>query len=228
MPASPRTRRWRGRRARTSAATLETFREELGAIRKLELPREIHAALDEVGEALTDYVAMGTRLVEAGVADADGAKRQYPAFTASFTKLEEANEHVSELIDGAVEREGEAAQSRADLARSSILAAAGFGIVLVTVLGWLITRSIVVPMAALQAVMGRPCETRLVGRGAGPGAARRDRPDGEGGAGVQGSGRRALSACSTRPRTRAAEQARQEHEKRRLADEGCGRGPNAS
>jgi methyl-accepting chemotaxis protein len=133
----------------------ETFREELAAIRKLDLPEEIQAALGEVGTALTDYVAMGARMVEVGVADPAAARLQYPAFTDAFGKLETANERVSDFIDGAVEREAEAAAARADQARGGIVAAAGFGILLVTVVGWLITRSIIGPMAALQAVMAR-------------------------------------------------------------------------
>ncbi len=145
-----------GKSAREDIARhAETFREELEAIRKLDLPAEIHAALGDVGKALTDYVAMGTRLVEAGVTDADAAKRQYPAFTQAFATLEDANEQVSELIDGAVEREAAAAEARANLARGGILVAALAGMLLVGGLGWRITRSITDPLAKLQSVMGR-------------------------------------------------------------------------
>lgn len=142
----------------------ENFRARVAANRELDLDPESRAALDAVGPALEQYIVAAERLVALAERDPASALAQYGEFKKPFEELEERNGQVSDLLVAAmqnVEAEGQRAKL---FSQRMILASCGLVVAMLLFASQLVTRSIVGPLAQIEAVLARIAKGDLTAR----------------------------------------------------------------
>jgi methyl-accepting chemotaxis protein len=76
----------------------EAFRAALAANEKLELPREIKTALEDLKPSLQRYITQAESIARLAGSDPEKAREKLPAFDAAFSEMEVKQEKISDLI----------------------------------------------------------------------------------------------------------------------------------
>src|SRR3546814_6417675 len=90
---------------------IENFRSRIAGNQELPLSSDIRAALQSVAPALADYIESAQNIVGLALTDSAAAEAALPAFSESFTALEDKMSEVSERIEAAVNEAEDAAAS---------------------------------------------------------------------------------------------------------------------
>jgi methyl-accepting chemotaxis protein len=130
-----------------------TLRDVLTELRADDLSPEVGAAVDEVTPAVEDYLNSAKDIVALGGIDAAQARAAYPQFGEAFTALEEELPAVQEVVTAYAEHAAQqAAEQRSTAIRLAIIVAAA-GVLVLALLGWIITRSVVRPLRRVVEVV---------------------------------------------------------------------------
>jgi methyl-accepting chemotaxis protein len=148
------------------AEHLQTFEQALTELNKLPLSDSIRTAVGGVRPALAAYGASAKAVVGVAATDAEAALAKQPEFDASFKRLEDEMEALSQRIEKAAQDEQDAGVATAKMARWLIGGAALIGgVALYTLCAWIALR-VATPLrhavGAAQAVadgdLSRPIE----------------------------------------------------------------------
>src|SRR3546814_19424510 len=90
---------------------IENFRSRIAGNQELPLSSDIRAALQSVAPALADYIESAQNIVGLALTDSAAAAAALPAFSESFTALEDKLSEVSDRIEPAVNQAAAAAAS---------------------------------------------------------------------------------------------------------------------
>jgi methyl-accepting chemotaxis protein len=130
-----------------------TLRAALAEVRGAELGAPVDAAVAGVSGAVDAYLTSAGRLARQAGQDQHAAEAGYPDFLTAFTGLEKAlptvGDAVGAVADGAVRRSDEGRSS----AITEFILVALIGIAVLSGLGWVVTRSVVVPLRRVGVVV---------------------------------------------------------------------------
>jgi methyl-accepting chemotaxis protein len=135
------------------AQHVASFKESIEANRSLPLPEEIGTTLSALEAPLADYIAAAEAAVATAVNDPGAARRLLPAFLEKFGALEEAMEKASDVIEHNAQAHTEENQSLAAFSIRLMIGGLAFGIASAMAITWLMSRSIVPPIAGMTNVM---------------------------------------------------------------------------
>jgi methyl-accepting chemotaxis protein len=140
-----------------------TLRDSLAAADADDLGDDVDAAVLEVGPVVEDYLATAQRTVVLAGQDPAQARAAYPQFAASFSALEEALPGVENAVgEHATAAAAAAADQRASATTLAVVVAV-VGVLVLAVLGWLVTRSVVRPLQRVGAVLAAMADGDLRG-----------------------------------------------------------------
>src|SRR5215218_1887680 len=131
----------------------ETFRGLLAESLDDNLSPEVVASVNEVTPAVEAYLSSADAIIAASGADPIAAQAAYPQFAEAFSALEEQLPTMSEAITAYAE--GAAATStdqRGTAIKLSVIVALA-GVLVLALLGWIVTRSVVGPLRRVGAVL---------------------------------------------------------------------------
>jgi methyl-accepting chemotaxis protein len=131
----------------------ETFRGLLAESLDDDLSPEIVASVNEVTPAVEAYLASADAIVTTAGTDSAAAQAAYPQFAQAFSALEEQLPTMGDAITAYAE--GAAATSteeRGTAITVSVLVALA-GVLVLALLGWIVTRSVVGPLRKVGAVL---------------------------------------------------------------------------
>jgi hypothetical protein len=124
----------------------ETLRDSLAAVDADDLGGDVHAAVLEVGPVVEDYLATAQQVVVLAGQDPAQARAAYPRFSAAFVALEDALPDVGDAVaDHATAAAAAAAGQRASATTLAVVVAVA-GVLVLALLGWVVTRSVVRPL----------------------------------------------------------------------------------
>jgi methyl-accepting chemotaxis protein len=139
------------------------FRSILAEVVADDLSPEVDAAVTEVTPEVEAYLATAQQIVTAAAVNPALANADYPQFAADFAVLED---ELPKLGD-AVAAYGQEAAGHSEVQRGTAitlaLLVAAAGVVLLGLLGWVITRSVVRPLRRVAAVLDRLADGDLTG-----------------------------------------------------------------
>ncbi len=129
------------------------FRSILDEVLADDLGAEVDAAVAEVTPAVEAYLASAAQIVATAAGDPVGAEAAYPRFAADFAVLEDELPRLGDAVAGF----GEAASTNSEEQRGTAvtlsLVVAGIGVLVLGLLGWIITRSVVRPLRRVVEVV---------------------------------------------------------------------------
>lgn len=141
----------------------ETLRDKMAGLVADDLGPDVTGAVAEVEPAVEAYISSAEEIVTTAGQDLAQARGSYPQFLAAFEALEESLPTVGDAVSA---HAAAAAQESADQRRAAIvsaLAVAIGGVLLVAVLGWVVTRSVVRPLRRVSLVVAGLAEGDLRG-----------------------------------------------------------------
>jgi methyl-accepting chemotaxis protein len=149
--------RGRGELYGTAVADLaehsETLRSILAEARAEDLSPQVVASVDAVTPAVEQYLTSADAIVTTAGTDPTAAEAAYPDFAAAFSVLEEElptmGATVAAFAGAAAERSDEERGSA--ITQSVVIAVAG--VLVLALLGWVVTRSVVRPLRRVGAVL---------------------------------------------------------------------------
>ena len=142
------------------------FRELLAGVVGEDLDPEITRAVEEVTPAVEAYLGSAEDIVARAGVDPGGARAAYPRFGEAFSFLEEELPKVDDAASAhALAAADRSSEQRATAITLSLLVA-GVGVLVLAVLGWAVTRSVVGPVRRVGAVVAALAEGDLCGRAA--------------------------------------------------------------
>jgi methyl-accepting chemotaxis protein len=141
----------------------ETLRDSLAAVDADDLGGDVHAAVLEVGPVVEDYLATAQQVVVLAGQDPAQARAAYPRFSAAFVALEDALPDVGDAVaDHATAAAAAAAGQRASATTLAVVVAVA-GVLVLALLGWVVTRSVVRPLQRVGAVLAAMADGDLRG-----------------------------------------------------------------
>jgi methyl-accepting chemotaxis protein len=123
-----------------------TFRGVFAEMREDDLSPEVVAAVEQVTPAVEDYLTSAAQIVELAGIDAAQARAAYPQFGEAFTTLEDELPVLEEVVTAYAEHAAQAAAEQRSTATRLALVVAAAGVLVLALLGWVITRSVVRPL----------------------------------------------------------------------------------
>jgi methyl-accepting chemotaxis protein len=138
----------------------ETLRDSLAAVDADDLGGDVHAAVLEVGPVVEDYLATAQQVVVLAGQDPAQARAAYPRFSAAFVALEDALPGVGDAV--ADHATAAAAGQRASATTLAVVVAVA-GVLVLALLGWVVTRSVVRPLQRVGAVLAAMADGDLRG-----------------------------------------------------------------
>ncbi|MFD2090856.1 methyl-accepting chemotaxis protein [Blastococcus deserti] len=132
----------------------ENLHATLAAVTESGLGPDVAAAVDGVKPAVDGYLSSAEQIVAAAGRDATSARIAYPDFLQAFKALEEELPAVGDAIAAVAERADQESAAERNSAVTALVLVAGTGILLLSALGWVITRSVVGPLRAVESVVG--------------------------------------------------------------------------
>jgi methyl-accepting chemotaxis protein len=141
----------------------ENFQKTLDAITSAHLSDDVDAAVEAVRPDVQAYLDAAKQEIGLIATDKPAATAGYAQFGQQFSALEESLPSVAAAIDVRAEQAvTQTTDDRGTAITESILVAAG-GVLLLAVLGWIITRSVVGPLRRVGAVVTALAEGDLRG-----------------------------------------------------------------
>ena len=131
----------------------QLFRDILAETVADELSPEVTSAVEEVTPAVEAYLSSAQQIVAVAGRDPVSAHAAYPSFAADFSMLEDELPKLGDAV-AAFAEEGAAhsADQRATAITLALIVAA-VGVVVLAVLGWVVTSSVVRPLKKVGAVL---------------------------------------------------------------------------
>ncbi|SDD40075.1 methyl-accepting chemotaxis protein [Geodermatophilus telluris] len=139
------------------------LRDHLDAVVADGVGGDVDAAVAAVRPAVDDYLAAADQVVTAAGQDVRVAQAGYPQFLAAFTELEDELPTVGDAIGRRAEAAAEETTGQLDSAGPLVLAVAGAAVLVLGLLGWAVTRSVVGPLRRVGAVVAAMAEGDLRG-----------------------------------------------------------------
>ena len=151
----------------SAVADLAAHRDEmhhaLEAIAEDDLGADVAAAEASVGPVVEQYLTTADDVITMAGQDRAAAVAAYPQFLEAFSLLEEELPSVGDAVNAhAVEAAEEAAHQRST-AITLALIVAGAGVLVLAVLGWIVTSSVVRPLKKVGAVLDQLADGDLRG-----------------------------------------------------------------
>jgi methyl-accepting chemotaxis protein len=131
----------------------ELFRSILEEVAADDLGAEVGAAVTAVTPAVEAYLASANDIVTAAGVDSARANAAYPQFAADFAVLEDELPLLGDAVAAYGETAAEHSEGQRATATTLALVVAGVGVVVLCLLGWLVTRSVVRPLRRVVAVV---------------------------------------------------------------------------
>jgi methyl-accepting chemotaxis protein len=131
----------------------EAFRGVLDEVVGDGLSPEVDAAVDEVTAAVEAYLTSAQQIVTAAGSDPATARAAYPEFAADFAVLEDELPTLGDAVAAFGEDAAEHSERQRGTAITLALVVAGGGVLVLGLLGWVITRSVVGPLRRVGAVL---------------------------------------------------------------------------
>ena len=141
-----------------------TFREILAELTADDLSTEVNAGIEAVRRAVDAYLASAGTIITVAATDPAAARAAYPEFTATFSALEEELPALSDAVTAFAEDAAARSAEQRATAITLALVVAGLGVLVLAVLGWVVTRSVVRPLRRVGAVVSALAEGDLTGR----------------------------------------------------------------
>jgi methyl-accepting chemotaxis protein len=140
-----------------------TMHEVLAAVRGDGLDPEVAAAVDKVSPVVDAYLTSAQHVVVLAGQNRVQAQLAYPGFLQVFSALEKSLPNVGEAVRAAATAAADTStQERSTAIRLSVLVAAA-GLLLLALLGWVVTRSVVGPLRRVGTVLAALAEGDLRG-----------------------------------------------------------------
>ncbi|MGY1741518.1 MULTISPECIES: methyl-accepting chemotaxis protein [unclassified Blastococcus] len=150
-----------------AAADLEehtgVFTGLLDEIRADRLSPEVLAALDEVTPVVEAYLASAARIVQLAGQDPAAAAAGYADFAAAFTALEDELPTLGDAVNAFAGAAAEHSSEQRGTAATLAVVVAVAGVVVLALLGWVVTRSVVGPLRRVGALVAGLAEGDLRG-----------------------------------------------------------------
>jgi methyl-accepting chemotaxis protein len=137
------------------------FRDLLSAVVDDGLGDDVDATVAEAQGPVEEYLTSASEIIVLASQDLPAARAAYPDFLEDFSALEDSLPRVGEAIAVAATDAADAATDQRRSAISTALAVAGVGMVLLAVLGWGATRSVVGPLRRVSNVVAGLAEGDL-------------------------------------------------------------------
>lgn len=118
------------------------LRGYLEANAALPLPADIEKAIEQVKPALESYIVSADSVVTVALKDHATAEAQFPAFIASFEKLEKEMATLSDLMEKNTQQSQQAGEDAARKSHSFLIAATLFSFVALLIVAYLLTHDI--------------------------------------------------------------------------------------
>jgi methyl-accepting chemotaxis protein len=122
------------------------FRESIAKLEALPLDASVRKAVDKVRPPLIAYLESAGTVLGLAFKDRDAATAKMADFNKSFKVLEKEMEGLSELIEARSNDTKAAGEATAAAAQTTIVIAVSVSAVVMLAIGWLISRSIVLPI----------------------------------------------------------------------------------
>jgi methyl-accepting chemotaxis protein len=139
------------------------FRDLLDQVAASDLGSDVDAAVEQVRPDVAAYLTSANQIVQTAGVDPLRARAAYPAFGQAFSALEESLPTVGDAIGAAAEEAVQHSAAQRSTAITLSLVVAGIGVVVLSLLGWVITRSVVGPLRRVGAVVAALAEGDLRG-----------------------------------------------------------------
>jgi len=127
-----------------------TFRGNIEASAKLQLPADIKAALGKVTPVLNGYEASAQRIIEQAFVNPAAAEALLPEFSTAFTQLEEEMEQLSDLIETSAAKAQQDAEAVAEAALREMAILLGVAGILCSLMSWFLIRTVTRPLGQLR------------------------------------------------------------------------------
>jgi methyl-accepting chemotaxis protein len=130
-----------------------TFRATLAAVEEDHLGEDVSAAVADATLAVEDYLASAQQIVRLAGVDLAAAQASYPQFLQAFSALEDSLPAVGEAVGAHAEDAARQSTAQRTTAITLALVVAGVGALVLALLGWVVTRSVVRPLRKVGAVL---------------------------------------------------------------------------
>jgi methyl-accepting chemotaxis protein len=131
----------------------DTLRAALASVRDGGLGADVVATVDGVTPEVDAYLASARSIVTLAGTDPAAAAAGYPDFLTAFTGLEQALPVVGDAVGTLAARAARSSADQRSAAITSAVAVGLGGVLLLSVLGWVVTRSVVRPLRRVRAVV---------------------------------------------------------------------------
>ncbi|WP_448641841.1 methyl-accepting chemotaxis protein [Geodermatophilus sp. URMC 63] len=129
------------------------LQEHLDAVVADGLGTDVEQAVTAVTPAVDDYLAAAAQLVATAGRDVRAAQNAYPQFLTAFTDLEQELPSVGDAVGAHARRAADETTAQLSSAGPLVLTVAGAAVLVLGLLGWAVTRSVVGPLRRVGAVV---------------------------------------------------------------------------
>ncbi len=130
-----------------------TFRDVLDEALAGSLSPDVDTAVESVVPAVEDYLASAAWIVGTAGTDPAAATAAYPAFAGAFSALEDELPTMGDAVTAYAEAAVTSSREERATAITLAIAVAVAGVLVLALLGWIVTRSVVRPLNAVRAVL---------------------------------------------------------------------------
>jgi methyl-accepting chemotaxis protein len=131
----------------------DNFRSILAAVTDHHLSTEVDGAVESVTPLVEQYLTSADQIVSTAGADPEQAQAAYPQFLEVFSALEDQLPAVGEAVGAEAAAAAQASAEQRSTAITQALVVAAAGVLVLGVLGWIVTRSVVGPLKKVGAVL---------------------------------------------------------------------------
>jgi HAMP domain-containing protein len=140
-----------------------TLREVLTGVQDTGLGAAVDGAVDTVAPVVEEYLTSAAQIVDLAGRDLHRAQTSYPDFLDAFSALEESLPTVGDAVADEASGAARASAEQRSTAITRAIMVAAVGVLVLTVLGWLITTSVVRPLRRVGDVLAGLAEGDLRG-----------------------------------------------------------------
>ena len=135
------------------AAHSARFRDILAGISGAHLSTKVDAAVESVSPLVDQYLTSADQIISLAGKDSMQAQAGYPAFLEVFSTLEKDLPTVGAAVDAEAATAATASADQRSTAITESILVAGAGVLVLALLGWVVTRSVVGPLRKVGAVL---------------------------------------------------------------------------
>jgi methyl-accepting chemotaxis protein len=140
--------------ARDDAAAHSTkFRDILAGVTAAHLGTKVDEAVTSVSPLVEQYLTAADQIISLAGSNPAQAQAGYPAFLQVFSTLEEKLPTVGSAVEAEATAAAKASADQRSTAITEAIVVAGAGVLVLALLGWIVTRSVVGPLRKVGAVL---------------------------------------------------------------------------